>query len=224
MELSEEDTNSREEPDLELGIAIDHPSFSQIEELNHESRHQPVVKKEEVKPMGSLVKQRDFGIALFVHCLLEEFCLQTESDASRQLLLYLALKEQFLKSIRIPYFLEIFSDLCLETSAVHLALYQEAFRKLIKTVKGTVDQENLSISFNSHLVDFSPLPLVIKYYEDQSLLSQQPSTGLVFSSYRYKTEFQELSPLGFGGFGHVFRAIHRLDGQEYAIKKIIFSY
>ena len=37
---------------------------------------------------------------------------------------------------------------------------------------------------------------------------------------RYHREFQEISFIAAGGFGNVFKALHRLDGTEYAIKKI----
>lgn len=37
---------------------------------------------------------------------------------------------------------------------------------------------------------------------------------------RYKKEFLELCYLGGGGFGQVYKARHRLDGSEYAVKKI----
>lgn len=37
---------------------------------------------------------------------------------------------------------------------------------------------------------------------------------------RYRSEFRELSPLGKGGFGTVFRCINGLDGREYAVKKV----
>lgn len=37
---------------------------------------------------------------------------------------------------------------------------------------------------------------------------------------RYSSEFQELSPLGRGGFGTVFQCMNALDGRLYAIKKI----
>lgn len=37
---------------------------------------------------------------------------------------------------------------------------------------------------------------------------------------RYKAEFKELSALGKGGFGTVFRCSNLLDGREYAVKKI----
>jgi serine/threonine protein kinase len=37
---------------------------------------------------------------------------------------------------------------------------------------------------------------------------------------RYRSEFRELSALGRGGFGSVFRCVNQLDGREYAIKKV----
>ncbi|KAJ3075667.1 hypothetical protein HDU98_007224 [Podochytrium sp. JEL0797] len=47
-------------------------------------------------------------------------------------------------------------------------------------------------------------------------------SNLVFHS-RYKEEFEEILCLGKGGFGVVFRAKNRLDGIEYAIKKVKLS-
>ncbi|XP_051171056.1 eukaryotic translation initiation factor 2-alpha kinase 1-like isoform X1 [Leptopilina boulardi] len=38
---------------------------------------------------------------------------------------------------------------------------------------------------------------------------------------RYHQEFQEICFISSGGFGNVFRALNRLDGIEYAIKKIV---
>lgn len=38
---------------------------------------------------------------------------------------------------------------------------------------------------------------------------------------RYRREFQEISFIAAGGFGSVFKALHRLDGNEYAVKKIV---
>lgn len=38
---------------------------------------------------------------------------------------------------------------------------------------------------------------------------------------RYRSEFNELSPLGKGGFGTVFKCTNNLDGREYAIKKVL---
>ena len=38
---------------------------------------------------------------------------------------------------------------------------------------------------------------------------------------RYHREFQEISFIAAGGFGNVYKALHRLDGIEYAVKKIV---
>ncbi|KAG7208659.1 hypothetical protein KM043_014863 [Ampulex compressa] len=38
---------------------------------------------------------------------------------------------------------------------------------------------------------------------------------------RYRREFQEINFIAGGGFGNVFKALHRLDGIEYAVKKIV---
>ena len=40
---------------------------------------------------------------------------------------------------------------------------------------------------------------------------------------RIQTEFQIESQIGHGGFGRVYRATHRLDGNVYAIKRVRFK-
>lgn len=40
---------------------------------------------------------------------------------------------------------------------------------------------------------------------------------------QYKKEFDEIEAIGSGGFGKVFRVKHKLDGTEYAVKKIPIS-
>ncbi len=40
---------------------------------------------------------------------------------------------------------------------------------------------------------------------------------------RYKNDFTELEEIGRGGFGIVYKALHKLDGNTYAIKKIALS-
>ena len=37
---------------------------------------------------------------------------------------------------------------------------------------------------------------------------------------RYAADFEELGQIGEGGFGKVYKARHKLDGNIYAIKKI----
>ncbi|XP_076245858.1 eukaryotic translation initiation factor 2-alpha kinase 1 isoform X2 [Calliopsis andreniformis] len=49
----------------------------------------------------------------------------------------------------------------------------------------------------------------------------QIPNSLVTEWSRYRRDFQEISFIGGGGFGNVFKALHRLDGIEYAVKKIV---
>lgn len=46
---------------------------------------------------------------------------------------------------------------------------------------------------------------------------------LVYGPSRYREEFEELSVLGRGGYGIVYHCKHRLDGNEYAVKKVPVS-
>ncbi|KAL7748749.1 hypothetical protein RI367_005903 [Sorochytrium milnesiophthora] len=51
--------------------------------------------------------------------------------------------------------------------------------------------------------------------------SQSPLADLLdYHATRYRTDFVEISKLGKGGFGSVWRVQHRLDDLEYAVKKI----
>ena len=49
------------------------------------------------------------------------------------------------------------------------------------------------------------------------------SSKIPISSLRYKTEYRQLSLIGYGGFGKVFTAQNILDNNVYAIKKIILA-
>lgn len=51
--------------------------------------------------------------------------------------------------------------------------------------------------------------------------SQVPIRSVVLAGLsRYESDFQELKSLGKGGYGVVVAAINRLDGRQYAVKKI----
>ena len=50
-----------------------------------------------------------------------------------------------------------------------------------------------------------------------------PSARQPYAASRYETDFAELRKLGKGGFGVVVAAINRIDGKQYAVKKIQLS-
>ncbi|XP_017338513.1 eukaryotic translation initiation factor 2-alpha kinase 1 isoform X2 [Ictalurus punctatus] len=45
----------------------------------------------------------------------------------------------------------------------------------------------------------------------------------LFQTSRYLSEFEEISPLGRGSYGKVFKVKNKLDGQNYAVKKILIK-
>ena len=47
--------------------------------------------------------------------------------------------------------------------------------------------------------------------------------GDIPTTSRYKADFDEIGKIGQGGFGSVYKARHRLDGNVYAIKKVKLS-
>ena len=53
----------------------------------------------------------------------------------------------------------------------------------------------------------------------QSLIENHPALHAT----RYARDFDELGLIGKGGYGKVFRAIHRVDGFQYAVKRIALS-
>ncbi|XP_046709856.1 LOW QUALITY PROTEIN: eukaryotic translation initiation factor 2-alpha kinase 1-like [Silurus meridionalis] len=57
--------------------------------------------------------------------------------------------------------------------------------------------------------------------EDEDL-AQRTKDGLFHTS-RYLSEFDEISPLGRGTYGKVFKVKNKLDGQDYSVKKILIK-
>jgi serine/threonine protein kinase len=57
----------------------------------------------------------------------------------------------------------------------------------------------------------------------QHLLSSTKSLSGIFNDSRYNNEFKEISLLGTGGFGQVWKVINKLDGMEYAVKKVLIG-
>jgi serine/threonine protein kinase len=62
-------------------------------------------------------------------------------------------------------------------------------------------------------------------YTENQLTNRLPFFDYMFySPSRYKSDFLSKQVIGKGAFGAVFRARHRIDGNEYAIKKVKFSF
>ncbi|XP_023569315.1 eukaryotic translation initiation factor 2-alpha kinase 1 isoform X2 [Octodon degus] len=61
--------------------------------------------------------------------------------------------------------------------------------------------------------------------EDNSYMQRIRSREIAFEAQtsRYLNEFEELSILGKGGYGRVYKVRNKLDGQHYAVKKILIK-
>jgi serine/threonine protein kinase len=64
---------------------------------------------------------------------------------------------------------------------------------------------------------------VTKFWNATAELMGEGEGASSKSNSRYLTDFEELSLLGEGGFGHVVLCKNKLDGRRYAMKKILLK-
>lgn len=136
---------------------------------------------------------------LLLGSLLEHLCFVYESDPTRSRMLFKVMG-QHLATMNLLSPLAI-SD---EFSTVRLQ-HNRAFTELL------------------HATSSSLFPQEHRYLstEDQSLRTKD---GLFQAqTSRYLSEFEEISALGKGSYGKVFKVTNKLDGQEYAVKKILIK-
>lgn len=109
--------------------------------------------------------------------------------------------------------------------------FQNAFRRLFYTAVQTVrDQENLyhqqrrMISSSPWLdeeeEEISGLPSLSTPCHQQQQQHDELLFNLSVQNSRYRNDFVEIGLMGKGGFASVWRARNKLDGIEYAIKKV----
>ncbi|XP_019168429.1 PREDICTED: eIF-2-alpha kinase GCN2 isoform X3 [Ipomoea nil] len=101
----------------------------------------------------------------------------------------------------------IISELC------NLGFVSEQVRDLANK-PSSVFNKTFSRAFQQNIVS-SKIPQFWKASSDLDV--QNPLSS---PSSRYLNDFEELQPLGHGGFGHVVLCKNKLDGRQYAVKKI----
>ncbi|GFH53079.1 hypothetical protein CTEN210_09555 [Chaetoceros tenuissimus] len=103
-----------------------------------------------------------------------------------------------------------------------------------RLTQGSMDDTNMPTNFHDGGEVSMPLTNTVTQIATPNVSNvenrkRSPSTegvsdlnGIPLVRYsRYRSEFNELSPLGKGGFGTVFKCTNNLDGREYAIKKVL---
>ncbi|KAK3529027.1 hypothetical protein QTP70_014420 [Hemibagrus guttatus] len=152
---------------------------------------------------GSYPSIQEFASAIPNHLLLgsllEHLCFVYERDPAQSRMLFKVIGQR-LAAMNLLSPLAV-SD---EFSTVRLQ-HSRAFAELLHAASSSLFPQN-----QSYLnVDGSNPVLRTK-------------SGL-FQTSRYLTEFEEISPLGKGSYGKVFKVKNKLDGQDYAVKKILIK-
>uniref|UniRef100_A0A4W5KI22 Eukaryotic translation initiation factor 2-alpha kinase 1 n=1 Tax=Hucho hucho TaxID=62062 RepID=A0A4W5KI22_9TELE len=138
---------------------------------------------------------------LLLGSLLEHLCFVYESDPTRSHMLFKAIGQHLVA-------MSLLSPLAIseEFSTVRLQ-YNRAFTELLHAVR----------------TSFVPQGQMLLSTDTQSL-TLRPKEGLFQAqTSRYLSEFEELSRLGKGSYGKVFKVKNKLDGQKYAVKKILID-
>uniref|UniRef100_A0A8C8C338 Eukaryotic translation initiation factor 2-alpha kinase 1 n=1 Tax=Oncorhynchus tshawytscha TaxID=74940 RepID=A0A8C8C338_ONCTS len=130
---------------------------------------------------------------LLLGSLLEHLCFVYERDPTRSHMLFKAIG-QHLAAKNVLSLLAISE----EFSTIRLQ-YNRGFTELLHAVSTSI--------FPQVTLD------ILTLREQEGLFQAQTS--------RYLSEFEELSILGKGSYGKVFKVKNKLDGQKYAVKKIL---
>ncbi|KAM6964272.1 LOW QUALITY PROTEIN: eukaryotic translation initiation factor 2-alpha kinase 1 [Tautogolabrus adspersus] len=136
---------------------------------------------------------------LLLGSLLEHLCYVYESNPARSRMLFKVIGQQ-LAAMNLLSPLAI-SD---EFSTVRLQ-HNRAFTELLHAAASSLYPRN-TLSLNL----FSP-----PHRQKEGLFQAQTS--------RYLGEFEEICRLGKGSYGNVFKVMNKLDGQFYAVKKILIK-
>eukprot|EP00050_Salpingoeca_kvevrii_P019622 m.88362 g.88362 ORF g.88362 m.88362 type:complete len:620 (-) comp8498_c0_seq3:45-1904(-) len=163
------------------------------------------------RPRAAPASIRDTGSLLLV-CLIERMCALDDSDPERN-------NQLFQRLCGILSHLGVISEIP-EAETRHIRRsYYATFVKLLAHARTAIEQDPTATGAMTRSFSMQSLPLALAGPES-AVETTTISLRERIKPTRYSTEFEELGPLGRGGFGSVYRAKNRLDSTDYAIKKI----
>lgn len=133
-------------------------------------------------------------VSLLVESLVQQLCSMIETEPARADKLYKTICKQ------LHHMNLIDETYAMGEFDVMRSQYQRALYQLATVARGQTE-----------------IPMSL-----QSVWPLSDSIGMAWS--RYFREFDELNFVAGGGFGRVYRARHKLDGIEYAVKKVTIKY
>ncbi|XP_067650772.1 eukaryotic translation initiation factor 2-alpha kinase 1-like [Haliotis asinina] len=143
---------------------------------------------------------------LLITSLLEQMCLMAVGDAHMANQLFIMICQQLAK-------LRVISPLTfIDEMSSSRARYRLTLHNMIHKAKRDMFKQALLV----HWANTPRMPEIPQLTHNIPSLAMQDS--------RYRHEFVETCRLGKGGFGSVFKAKNRLDGREYAVKKVKFKH
>ncbi|KAI8520015.1 Eukaryotic translation initiation factor 2-alpha kinase [Branchiostoma belcheri] len=213
-ELSQRSTYSGFSFDADSARSLADFDESDLEESSYTgASNLAVVRRQAANPAPSML----------LVSMLEHLCSLYETDQEKRNKLFKVLCEHLtkMKVVSAVSWLDEFGSVREQ--------YKKAFSNLVSAAVESVRTVPTDVSGQAVV----PLPRptttaerIKLLFQDSPLFSPRPGPPQdafqTFAS-RYANEFQEMERLGKGGFGRVFKVKNKLDGQEYAVKKIFLK-
>ncbi|XP_061197425.1 eukaryotic translation initiation factor 2-alpha kinase 1-like [Saccostrea echinata] len=151
---------------------------------------------------------------LLMISILEHLCLMYAQDAEKGKQLFQVISDQLVRHQYVSPFT------VLDEMKSIRAQYRYFMNHILKAAMMKICQTPAALPSSSSqeipCVSSPGLRHQLSFLSTDEMLQMQTS--------RYTTEFTEISKIGKGGFGSVYKARHNLDGRMYAIKKIKFKH